>query len=134
MLRKIDHIAIAVKSLDESLTFFRDRLGLSVEKIVEVPSEGVRVAFLPIGDTEIELLEPLAPDSPVAKFIEKKGPGLHHVAFDVADVAGELERLAGQGVSTLDARPRKGAVADVGFVHPRASGGVLVELSQRKKP
>lgn len=131
MVRKIDHIAVAVRSIDEALPFYRDQLGIEPTMIKDVPAEGVRIAFLPIGDTEIELLEPLGPETNVAKFIEKRGPGLHHICFDVADVAGELTRMTEAGVPTLDREPKEGAVAKVGFLHPKASGGVLIELSER---
>lgn len=132
MVRKIDHIAIAVRSIDEALPFYRDRLGIEPTMIKDVPAEGVRIAFLPIGDTEIELLEPLGPETTVAKFIEKRGPGLHHICFDVEDIAGALTELKGSGVPLIDTEPKQGAVAKVGFLHPKASGGVLIELSERE--
>ena len=130
MVRKVGHIGIAVRSLNEALAFYQGQLGLEPTVITDVPSEGVRIAFLPVGDTEIELLEPLGPETTVGKFIERRGPGLHHLSFDVQDVAGEIARLAGTGVPVLDAEPRQGATAKTAFLHPRASGGVLIELSE----
>lgn len=132
MVRKIDHIAIAVRSIEESLPFYRDQLGIEPTLIKDVPEEGVRIAALPIGDTEIELLEPLGPETAVARFIEKRGPGLHHICFDVADIGRELRRLQENGVPVLDSEPKQGAVAKIGFLHPKASGGVLIELSERE--
>lgn len=132
MVRKIDHIAIAVRSIDEALGFYRDQLGLEPTQIKDLPGDGVRIAFLPIGDTEIELLEPLGPETTMARHIEQRGPGLHHICFDVDDVGGELTRLGEAGVPLLDLKPRRGAVAQIGFLHPKASGGVLIELSERE--
>lgn len=132
MPRRIDHIGIAVRNLEEALAFYKTQLGIEPSGSEDLPSEGVRVAFLPVGDTELELLEPLGPDTNLAKSVEKRGPGLHHICFEVDDVAGELARLARDGVELIDATPRQGAGAKVGFVHPRASGGVLIELSERE--
>jgi methylmalonyl-CoA/ethylmalonyl-CoA epimerase len=132
----VDHIGIAVKSLAEALPFWRDALGLEFAGIEEVPSEKVRVAILKSpgpGGARVELLEPTAPDSPIARHLEKRGPGIHHVALKVDDVAARMAALAKAGTPALDGAPRPGAEgAQVTFIHPRSAGGVLVELTQPK--
>ncbi len=132
MAKKVDHVAVAVRSIEESLRFYRDLLGLEHIGDEEVAEQKVRVAVLRAGETRVELLEPTAPDSPVARFIDKKGEGLHHIAFRVDGIEGELERLAAHGTRLIDAHPRVGAEgARIGFIHPAASGGVLIELVER---
>ena len=127
----IDHIAIAVKNLDEALAFYKAALGLPEICIETVPEQGVRVAKLDIGNTHIELLEPLGPDTPVGKFIENKGPGLHHICVKVDDINSELAKLKSQGMRLIDETPKIGAGgAKIAFVHPKSTGGVLLELSQ----
>ena len=126
---KIDHIGIATRGIEESLGFWRDALGLEVKHTETVEEQGVRVAMLPVGEPRVELLEPTGPDSPVAKFLEKRGPGIHHVAVRVPDIRAALARLKGQGAKLIDEEPRVGAGGClVAFVHPAASGGVLLEL------
>ena len=127
----IDHIAIAVKNLDEALAFYKAALGLPEICIETVSEQGVRVAKLDIGNTHIELLEPLGPDTPVGKFIENKGPGLHHICVKVDDINSELAKLKSQGTRLIDETPKIGAGgAKIAFVHPKSTGGVLLELSQ----
>ncbi len=131
MPRKINHIGIAVRDIDEAARFYTEALGLQLGGIEEVPDQKVRVAFLPIGEVRIELVQPTSPESPVAKFIEKNGPGFHHIAYEVDDVAAEVERLKARGVRMVDQEPRRGAHNTlIAFVHPKASGGVLTELVQ----
>jgi len=131
MLKKVDHIGIAVNSIDEALKFFRDALGLEVESVEEVADQKVRIAFLPVGETHIELLEPTGPDSNVAKFIEKKGEGIHHLAFKVEDVGAALESLKGKDVPLIDREPRLGAGnKKIAFMHPKGTHRVLMELCQ----
>jgi methylmalonyl-CoA epimerase len=126
---KIEHIGIATRSLDEALQFWRDALGLEVTHTEVVEEQGVRVAMLPIGEPRIELLEPTHTDSPVAKFLEKRGAGIHHIAVRVDDIREELDRLKAKGARLIDETPRKGAGnCLVAFVHPSAAGGVLLEL------
>jgi methylmalonyl-CoA/ethylmalonyl-CoA epimerase len=126
---KIEHIGIATPRLDDALRFWRDALGLEVAHTETVEEQGVRVAMLPVGETRIELLEPTGESSPVAKFIEKRGPGIHHVAVRVADIRAALARLKEKGARLIDEEPRMGAGGClVAFVHPSASGGVLLEL------
>lgn len=127
----LDHLGIAVQDLEKALAFFRDELGLHLEASEDVGSQGVRAHFLPAGDPKLELLEATAATSPIAKFVENRGPGLHHVAFRVPDIEAALARLKARGIRLIDERPRPGAEgALVAFVHPSASHGVLVELKQ----
>lgn len=129
MIRKLDHIAIAVNSLKDGLAFWADALGLEAAGLETVESERVRVAFLPVGASRIELLEPTADDSPIAGFLDKRGPGLHHVTLRVDDVAALIERLRARGVEVLGDGVRPGAGGTkVAFLHPRSTGGTLVEL------
>jgi methylmalonyl-CoA epimerase len=130
----LDHIGIAVGDLSQALAFYRDALGLEVEPPEEVPSQRVRAHFVPVGEATLELLEPTAADSPIAKFIEKRGPGVHHVTLCVGDLRGALARLKARGVRLIDEEPREGAEgALIAFVHPASTHGVLVELKQRLK-
>ncbi len=125
----LDHVAVAVRSIDEALPFYRDLLGLVLTEREEVPSQGVRTAFLGREDALIELLEPISEGGPVAEFLRKRGPGLHHVAFSVPDIAAASSRLARAGKPTIDEKPRPGARGlQVCFIHPKNCGGVLVEL------
>jgi methylmalonyl-CoA/ethylmalonyl-CoA epimerase len=126
----IDHLGIAVRSIAEGRAFY-EALGLDVEGIEEVPSEQVRVAMIPCGATRIELLEPTSAESPIARFLERRGPGLHHVCLASDDLAADDARLRGGGFGLLRPQPTRGAGgAWVQFVHPRSAGGVLIELSQ----
>lgn len=129
-MKKIDHIGVAVSSLEERLAFYR-ALGLVQEGGEEVPEQKVRVAFLPVEGTRLELLEPTAEDSPIARFIAKRGEGLHHIAFHVEDIYAAMAALAGEGFQLLSEQPVKGAHGSlVCFVHPKSTGGVLLELCQ----
>jgi methylmalonyl-CoA epimerase len=128
---KLDHIGIAVKDLDQALAFYCDALGLEIEPPEEVPSQRVRAHFIPIGESALELLEATAPDSPIARYLEKRGPGIHHITLRVDDIHAALTRLKGKGVRLIDEMPRPGAEgALVAFIHPSAAHGVLVELKQ----
>jgi methylmalonyl-CoA/ethylmalonyl-CoA epimerase len=129
---KVDHIGIATRTIDEALGLWRDALGLEVDSTEEVTEQGVRVAMLPIGETHIELLEPLSQDSPVGKFLQKRGPGIHHVAVRVTDIRASLARLKEQGTRLIDETPRTGAGGClVAFIHPSSANGVLLELVQQ---
>ena len=126
---KIEHIGIATPRLDDALRFWRDALGLEVTHTEVVEEQGVRVAMLPVGEPRLELLEPTGPASPVAKFLEKRGPGIHHIAVRVPDIRAALARLKESGARLIDERPRVGAEGClVAFVHPHSAGGVLLEL------
>jgi methylmalonyl-CoA/ethylmalonyl-CoA epimerase len=132
MIGKLDHIGIAVDSLERRLPFWADALGLAVGGIETVDSEQVKVAFLPLGECRIELLEAIDESSPVAKFIAKRGEGIHHLTLSVSDLDGLLAHLRDKGVTLLGEAPRRGAGGSrVAFMHPRAAGGVLVELVER---
>jgi len=131
MTKKISHIGIAVKNLEASIPFYRDVLGMEYEGSEVVAEQKVKVAFLVIGESRIELLEPTADDSPVAKFLEKNGEGTHHIAYEVADLEAALADLKAKGVRLIDETPRNGAHGTrIAFLHPKASGGVLTELCQ----
>ena len=131
---RIDHIGIATNGIDDAATFYRDALGLSVGEIEEVPNQKVRVAMLPTGESRIELLEPTSADSPISKFLEKRGPGIHHIAVRVDDIESSLSKLKSQGARLIDEEPRTGAGGClVAFVHPSSTGGVLVELVENQK-
>ena len=126
---KIEHIGIATHKIDDALGFWRDALGLHVVETEEVAEQGVRVAMLPLGEPRVELLEPTSASSPVAKFLEKRGPGIHHIAVRVADIRATLARLKETGARLIDESPRVGAEGClVAFVHPSTAGGVLLEL------
>lgn len=130
-MNKIEHIGIAVKSLSESNSLFEKLLGVAPYKEEEVASEGVRTSFFRSGPNKIELLEATDPGSPIAKFLEKKGEGIHHIAFEVSDIVAEMERLKQEGFTILNETPKKGADNKlVAFLHPKGTNGVLVELCQ----
>lgn len=131
---KIEHIGIAVKDLEASNALFAKLFGVPHYKVEEVASEGVKTSFFKSGPNKIELLEATKPDSPIAKFVEKKGEGIHHIAFAVEDIVSELERLKGEGFVVLNETPKKGADNMlVAFLHPKGTNGVLVELCQEIK-
>jgi methylmalonyl-CoA epimerase len=121
-------VAVVVRDLDAALDFYRGALGMEVEMVLPIESDGVRIAFLPVGESKVELVEPTDPTTGVARFLESRGEGFHHVCFEVDDLAAELQRLAREGVELIDQAPRKGAEGPVAFIHPRAGNGVLVEL------
>ena len=130
-LKRVDHVGIAVKNLDEAVKFY-ESLGFKASGYEVVAEQKVKVAFLPCGDSELELLESTEPDGPIARFIEKNGPGIQHIAIRVDDIDKALEELKAQGVRLIDQVPRYGAGnARIAFVHPKATGGVLLELTQR---
>lgn len=131
MTKKINHIGVAVRSIDASAPFYRDVLGMVFEGTEVVAEQKVKVAFFSVGESRVELLEPTADDSPVAKFLEKNGEGTHHVAYEVDDLVATLARLKAAGVRLIDEVPRRGAHGTrIAFLHPKASGGVLTELCQ----
>lgn len=134
MMKKIEHLGIAVKNLEQSVSLYEKLLGVSCYKTEAVESEGVTTAFFKTGENKIELLEAMHENSPIAKFLEKKGEGIHHVAFEVDDIYKEMERLKAQGFQLLNEEPKKGADNKlVCFIHPKTAGGVLVELCQEIK-
>ena len=127
----LDHIGIAVSDLSTALAFYRDALGLEIEAPEDVPSQQVRAHFVTVGDATLELLEATAPESPIAKFIAKRGPGLHHITLRVDDIHAALAQLKARGVRLIDDQPHAGAEHSlIAFVHPAGTGGVLIELKQ----
>lgn len=133
MIKHISHIGIAVQDLDEAIAFYQ-KLGLQLEGTEEVPSQMVKVAFFPVGDTRIELLAPTSEESPIAKFIEKRGEGIQHLAFAVDDLPEALKYSEEEGIRLIDKEPRPGAHgAKIAFLHPKSTGGVLIELCKEKE-
>ncbi len=128
---KINHIAVAVTDIDASLTFWRDALGLELSELREVPAESAQIAFLPVGGTEVELVRPIGDDSGLAKYIAKRGPGLHHLCLETDDIEAMLAQLKEKGIQLINESPRTGADGKkYAFIHPKSTGGVLVELYQ----
>jgi methylmalonyl-CoA epimerase len=129
LIRKLDHIAVAVANVEDAARFYEEVLGLTLAGIEAVAGQKARVGFLRLGETRIELVEPSSPDSPLARFLETRGPGLHHICLEVDDLEKEIEAFREKGASMIDQAPRTGAHgARVAFVHPKSSGGVLIEL------
>lgn len=134
MMKKIEHLGIAVKNLDQSAKMYEALLGKPHYKSEKVESEGVTTMFFQVGESKIELLEASNPESPIAKFIEKRGEGIHHIAYDVDNIEQEIERLKGEGFQMIHETPKDGADNKrIAFLHPKSSGGVLVELCEEKK-
>ena len=125
---RLHHVALVVRSIEASTLLWRDYLGLDLETVMDIPSDGVRIAFLGVGESKVELVEPTDEATGVARFLVSKGEGFHHVCFEVANLSEELTRLAIEGLELIDSAPRRGAEGPVAFIHPRSAGGVLVEL------
>jgi methylmalonyl-CoA/ethylmalonyl-CoA epimerase len=132
-LKKINHVAIVVADIDESLKFWRDALGIDMSHIEDVPSQKAQVAFLPLGDSEVELVKPTADDTGAAKFLAERGGGMHHLCFETDDVAGMLASLKEKGVKLINEEPIILPGRKMAFVHPKSTGGVLVELYELTK-
>lgn len=132
MVNKVDHIGVAVKNLDETLKFYEDILGMKCHGTETIEEQKVKVAFLPIGDTEVELLESTEEDGPIAKYIEKRGEGIQHIAFRVDDIEKAIAEMKEKGMRMIDEKPRYGAGgAKIAFVHPKSTHGILLELCER---
>ncbi|MGM0651358.1 MAG: methylmalonyl-CoA epimerase [Bacillota bacterium] len=132
MFEKIDHVGIAVSDLEKSIAFYKDQLGLDFKGTEVVEEQKVKVAFLPVGESKLELLQSTDPEGPVGKFVKKKGEGVHHLSFRVSNIEEKLRKLKEQGVALIDEAPRYGAGgAKIAFLHPKSTGGVLVELCER---
>ena len=134
MPKRIDHVAIIVRNIEQALAFYRDTLGITPSEIKEVPIEQVRIAFLPMGGpggSEIELIEPTTPDSSLTKFLEKRGEGLHHICLEVDNIDAALAEMQEKGAPVLDKRPRVAAEGRAIFIHPKGTNGVLLELVER---
>jgi methylmalonyl-CoA/ethylmalonyl-CoA epimerase len=130
-IKKIDHIAIVVGNLDAALGVYRDALALPLDHVEVIPEQKVKIGFLPIGDSEIELLEPTDPDSGIGRYLAQRGEGLHHICVEVDDIAAALADLKARGVKLIDETPKRGAHGQIAFIHPKGAHGVLVELVQR---
>ena len=132
--KKLDHLGIAVNDLDAARAFYEQVLGIPCTHVEELPERGIRVAFLALGDVRLELIAPMRPGSEVSRFLDTRGPGLHHLCFQTDDCAASLARLKADGVRLIDEAPRPGAHdTSVGFVHPKAASGVLIELAQHRR-
>jgi methylmalonyl-CoA epimerase len=132
-LGKIDHIGIAVKSIDEKLAFYNELLGLVYEGSEEIAAQKVKTAFLKVGESNLELLEPTSPDSAVAKFLESRGEGIHHIALAVNNIEQKIEDLIQKGVRMIDEKPRIGAHnKKIAFIHPKSTGGILLEICEKQ--
>ncbi|HEV2006736.1 MAG TPA: methylmalonyl-CoA epimerase [Candidatus Limnocylindrales bacterium] len=125
---RIHHVAVVVRSIEDSLGLYRDLLGMPLEAVTDIPSDRVRIAFLGVGESKVELVEPTDDTTGVARFLAKQGEGFHHVCFEVGNLSEELTRLAIEGIELIDSAPRRGAEGPVAFLHPRSCHGVLVEL------
>ena len=130
MLKRIHHVGIVVANLEDAYRFYRDALGLHVHKVAEVQDQGVKAALLSVGHSEIELLEPINPNGTVAKFLERRGEGMHHICFETDDVEKELAATKAKGIPMIDEKPRKGLAGMICFLRPKATAGVLVEYAQ----
>jgi methylmalonyl-CoA epimerase len=130
-ITRVHHVALVVRSLDEALPLYTELLGLGLETVMDIPSDRVRIAFLGVGESKVELVEPTDASTGVARFLASRGEGFHHVCFEVANLAEELTRLGIEGVELIDTAPRRGAEGPVAFLHPQSCHGVLVELIER---
>jgi methylmalonyl-CoA epimerase len=130
MLKRIHHVGIVVRSLDDAYRFYRDALGLQVHKTAEVRDQGVRAALLAVGHSEIELLEPIDPKGTVARFLEKRGEGMHHICFETDNVEGELAAAKAAGIPLIDEKPRPGLAGRICFLHHKGTAGVLIEYAE----
>ncbi|MGQ9599093.1 MAG: methylmalonyl-CoA epimerase [Anaerolineae bacterium] len=133
MNAKIDHVGIVVHDIQEALKAYESALGLPLKEIVTVPDQKVQVAFLPVGESNVELVQPLSDDTGIAKFLTQRGEGVHHICFEVEDIEAALARLKAHQVRLIDETPRQGAHGRVAFIHPREMHGVLVELIERSR-
>ena len=131
-INHIDHVGVAVKDIHSALEFFQQVFGTPPATVAELPDQGVRATLIQVGQTRLELLEPLADDTPVGRFIERRGEGLHHLAFNVSDLGSKLQMLEGRGVQLVDREPREGLSGNIAFIHPRSVFGILTELVESR--
>ncbi len=129
--RHVNHVCIAVSDIDDTLRFYRRTFGVGAAEVVELEDQGVRAALVRVGGSQLEFIQPSDPSGGVARFIERRGEGVHHVAFEVEDLQGQLDRLAADGVQLIDSEPREGLSGSIAFIHPRATRGVLIELVEQ---
>jgi methylmalonyl-CoA epimerase len=130
MIKRLSHVSVAVNSIDDALKFYRDVLGLEPSETVRIEDQRLKVAFIKIGDTELELIEPIGDDNTVSRFLERRGPGLHHICLEVDDLQSAMDEYSARGAEFVDPAPRSGAVGQVAFFLPEVGRGVLVELNQ----
>jgi methylmalonyl-CoA/ethylmalonyl-CoA epimerase len=133
-IKRLSHVSVAVTSIDDALRFYRDLLGLEVSEIQRLDDRQLKVAFVNIGDTELELIEPTSADNTVTRFLERRGPGLHHICLEVDDIQAAMDELSSRGAEFVDPEPKPGAVGQVAFLMPDIARGVLVELNQPDTP
>ena len=126
--RHINHVCIAVKDIDDTVRFYRDVFGVGEAEVVDIEDQAVRATLIRVGGSQLEFIEPTDPNGGVAKFIDRRGEGVHHICFEVEDLAGTLQRLDDRGVAVIDREPREGLSGTIGFIHPKATRGVLIEL------
>ncbi len=126
--RHVNHVALAVKDIDESLAFYGDVFGIGPAEVEDIEDQGVRATLIRVGGSQLELIQPVDPNGGVARFIERRGEGLHHICFEVEDLQAALDRLAERGIALIDGAPREGLSGMIAFLHPRSTGGVLIEL------
>jgi len=131
MIKRIDHVAIAVNSVDDAVANFEKLFGIKPARIEDIPDQGVKAALIHIGDTEIEFIQPIKPDTGVAKFLENKGEGIHHICIEVDDTDAELKAVEEKGAKLIDKQGRKGLAGKIGFLHPKSVNGTLIELAQK---
>ncbi len=129
--RHLNHVCIAVSDIDDTLGFYRRTFGVGASEVVELEDQGVRAALVRVGGSQLEFIQPTDPGGGVARFIERRGEGVHHVAFEVEDLQEQLDRLASDGVQLIDTEPREGLSGSIAFIHPRATRGVLIELVEQ---
>lgn len=132
-ITKINHIAVAVEDIEDALPFWRDALGFKLDHVEDVPEQKAKVAFLPVGESEMELVQPTSPDTGTARFLAQRGPGMHHLCFEVDDLEGMLAQLKAKGIRLINETPQELEGRRMAFVHPRSTGGVLVELYELLK-
>ena len=128
----LNHVCIAVRDIEATIAFYAETFGLDPVAVEDMPDQGIRACLLAVGSSQLELIEPTEPDGPIARFIERRGEGLHHVAFEVENIDEQLQRLQDRGVELIDKEPREGLAGTIAFLHPRATRGVLIELVQKE--
>lgn len=130
-IKRIDHIAVVVENLEHALGIYRDALGMKLDHVETIPEQDVKIGFLPSGETAVELLEPINPDSGIGRYLAKRGEGLHHICLEVDDINATLSELRAKGARLIDETPKRGAHGKIAFIHPKGANGVLVELIER---
>ena len=130
--QQLNHVCIAVRDIEATIAFYTETFGLGPVTVEDMPDQGIRACLMTVGSSQLELIEPTEPDGPIARFIERRGEGLHHVAFEVENIIEQLQRLQDRGVELIDKEPREGLAGTIAFLHPKATRGVLIELVQKE--